>query len=129
MLLNYVASTTEWLFMGRKAPFLFHLLSPLFSLTFSSPSQLCSLLASFSTPPALYFHISDIFNRFFLIAPRESAHAANSEMNLIFPAQITKTIVEKYLSKNPLWQASTNTEKLSHGDMAIGFEHISKDNN
>lgn len=103
-----------------------------FSHYFPWLSHLHHNFAASLSPSRLHLPSTPTFLTFLSLfphCPRESAHAANSEMNLIFPAQITKTIVEKYLSKNPLWQASTNTEKLSHGDMAIGFEHISKDNN
>lgn len=83
MLLNYIASNIEWLFMGEKHRLSSTFFPRLFSLTFSSPLELHSLLVSSSSQPAFYLHISDTFLRFSR-RPRETAHAANSEMTLIF---------------------------------------------
>lgn len=107
-----VVETGLWLmevFKWTKAP-------PLSSF-FPSPLCLTFFLHRSTTPQPsrlllilISVFISTFFSTFSL-SSRGSAHPANSEVTLILHTNNIQIIIEKYPSKNPLWQASTNIAK------------------
>lgn len=112
---HVVAETGLWLmevFKWTKAPPLSTFFPSQLCLTFflHLAQQLLNLLVSSSSSLSLFPHFSPLFP----LSSHESAHPANSEVTLILHTNNIQIIIEKYPSKNPLWQASYKHSKNTH---------------